>query len=262
MKLGAMLCSPLWSLQGKLRLLLEPFIPGGYDENETVSEFIRRRLGNEFLERAMGAYISATLASDAERANAVASLPRLTALEKHYGNLAFGVFVHKVLGKRTATVRESFSFQGGMSTLIETLANSPGMYIRNGMSATELIPTAQGWRVHAQSSMTEHVIRARQVVVSIPTDKAATLTGPLDSELQKLLNGIEYAPLSVVHTGFSRSAIQHPLDGNGFLMPKNCGLTSTGCLWMSSLFPGRAPEGKVLLSNYLGGTHASGSTVV
>lgn len=253
MKLGQMITSPLWSKQGKLRLLLEPFIPSGYNENETVSEFIRRRLGSEFLEHAMEPYIAGTLGSDVERANAVATLPRLTTLEKRYGNLTLGVFVHRVLRKRTATVQESFSFQGGMSTLIETLAKSPAMYIRKGLSATELIPTAQGWLVQGQSSMSEHVIRARQVVVSVPADKAATLTGPLDSELQSLLNGIEYAPLSVVHTGFARAAIQHPLDGNGFLMPKNCGLASTGCLWMSSLLPERAPQDKVLLSNYLGG---------
>ncbi|MCH7696502.1 MAG: protoporphyrinogen oxidase [Proteobacteria bacterium] len=253
MKLGQMITSPMWSLQGKLRLLLEPFIPSGYDENETVSEFIRRRLGNEFLERAMEPYIAGTLASDAEHANAIATLPRLTALEKRYGNLTLGVFVHRVLGKRTATVQESFSFHGGMATLIETLARNPGIRFRNGLSVTELNPCGQGWLVHGRSSMSEHAIKAQQVVMTIPADKAAALTGPLDSELQGLLNGIEYAPLSVVHTGFARSAIQHPLDGNGFLMPKNCGLASTGCLWMSSLLPGRAPEGKVLLSNYLGG---------
>ena len=151
MKLGQMITSPMWSLQGKLRLLLEPFIPSSYDENETVSEFIRRRLGNEFLERAMEPYIAGTLASDAEHANAIATLPRLTALEKRYGNLTLGVFVHRVLGKRTATVQESFSFHGGMATLIETLARNPGIRFRNGLSVTELNPCGQGWLVHGRS---------------------------------------------------------------------------------------------------------------
>ena len=253
LKLLAMISSPIWSIKGKLRMLMEPLIVSGYNENETVSEFIRRRLGAEFLKRAMDPYIAGTLASDAERANAVATLPRLTALERQYGNLTLGVFVHRILKKRTATVQESFSFQGGMSTLIETLVKSPGIQFRSGLTANELSHINKGWLVHGQSSISEHTTRARQVVISVPADKAATLTGTLDSELEALLNGIEYAPLSIVHTGFSDSAIKHPLDGNGFLFPKADGFASTGCLWMSSLFPERAPQGKVLLSNYLGG---------
>ena len=61
MKMAGMLFSPLWSLPGKLRLMLEPFVLKGAGENESVADFIRRRLGNEMLEKALGAYISGTL---------------------------------------------------------------------------------------------------------------------------------------------------------------------------------------------------------
>jgi oxygen-dependent protoporphyrinogen oxidase len=85
---------------------------------------------------------------------------------------------------------------------------------------------------------------------------AAALVNPLDDELAGLLRGIGYAGVIVVHAGMARSAVGHPLDGIGFLAPKAESATLTGNLWMSTLFPDRAPPGKVLLSSYLGGARA------
>jgi oxygen-dependent protoporphyrinogen oxidase len=75
----------------------------------------------------------------------------------------------------------------------------------------------------------------------------------LDQDLAHLLRAIQYTPVAVVHTGFDRHSIKHPLDGTGFLIPRRAGVGATGCLWMSSLFPKCAPQGRVLLTNYLGG---------
>jgi oxygen-dependent protoporphyrinogen oxidase len=256
LKIGAMIFSPLWSTKGKLRLLAEPFIPRGNCENETVSEFVIRRLGREVLEKAMGPYIAGPLASDPDLANARATLPRLTALEKRYGSLTLGVFVHKVLRRRTATETEAFSFQGGMSTLIESLARSDGVNFHGQHSVTELVPHGNAWTVHATSPQGERSIRAKQVVLCAPADAAATLLEPLDNELAGLLSGIEYAPISVVHTGFPEQALARPLNGAGFLVPRGEGGVVTGCSWMSNMYPDRAPAGKLLLSSYIGGACA------
>ena len=94
MRLGRMVCSPLWSWQAKLRLLTEPFIPRGGSEDETVSGFVCRRLGREVLEKAMEPFVAGTLAADPDLANAAATLPRLTALERRYGSIAAGILVN------------------------------------------------------------------------------------------------------------------------------------------------------------------------
>ncbi len=252
-KIGEMILSPLWSTKGKLRMLAEPFIPRGGYENETVSEFVKRRLGREVLEKAMGSYVSGPLASDPDLASASATLPRLTALEKRYGSLTLGVFVHKVLRRRTATVTEAFSFRGGMSTLTESLAQEDAVHFHAQHSVTELIPRSKGWTIHATTPQGEKSIRAKQLVLCVPADIAARLLKPVDNELAGLLSGIEYVPISVVHTGFSEQAFSRPLDGAGFLIPRREGNPVTGCSWMSSIFSGRAPAGKVLLTSYLGG---------
>ena len=256
MRLGAMVASPLWSLRGKLRLLAEPFIFSDGRADESVSEFITRRLGHEVLEKAMEPFVAGTLAADAEQASAAAVLPRLTALERRYGSIAAGILVNRVLRRRTACTTDTFSFRGGMGTLVETLSNTHGINLRTGHSAEELVRQRDGWQVTATAPHGQRTVSACHVIVATPAPVAAALVNPLDDELAGLLRGIGYAGVTVVHAGMSRSAVGHPLDGTGFLAPKGESATLTGNLWMSTLFPDRAPPGKVLLSSYLGGARA------
>ena len=253
MKLAGMIRSPVWSLAGKLRLLAEPFFRKGGHEDETVSDFISRRVGREVLERAMEPYISGVLASDADLANAYSVLPRMTRLEQRFGSLAAGILVHKFLRRGTATPQEAFSFCGGMSTLVESLVNNSAIRFRPGHAATGLSKQGSNWRVTGSASGVHISITVRQVVLSVPANTAGELLNPLDQELAQLLRGVQYTPIAVVHTGFDRHSIKHPLDGTGFLIPRRTGVAATGCLWMSSLFPNCAPRGRVLLTNYLGG---------
>jgi oxygen-dependent protoporphyrinogen oxidase len=256
MRLGAMVASPLWSLRGKLRLLAEPFIPSGGRADESVSEFVTRRLGREVLEKAMEPFIAGTLAADPDQTSATAALPRLTALERRYGSITAGVLMNRVLRRRTACTTDTFSFRGGMSTLVETLAQTPGIKMCTGHVVEELVQERHGWRATATTSDGQRSLSARQVIVTTPAPVAAKLVTPLDNELSELLRGIDYAAVTVVHTGLAHDAAGHPLDGTGFLSPRGESTSLTGNLWMSTLFPNRAPPGKVLLTSYLGGSRA------
>jgi protoporphyrinogen/coproporphyrinogen III oxidase len=256
-KLGSVPLSKVWSLRGKLRMALEPFIRKGGHDGETVSEFIRRRLGDELLETAMEPFVAGNLASDPDRANACAVLPRLTALEKRYGSIVKGVIVNKLHNRRTAMVSDSFSFKQGMSTLVKrlssTLAMAGNARIDHQFTVTGIERQGDNWAVYARSPKGSHSICARHVVLSTPAPAAAELANVIDPVLGDLLAGIDYAPLTLVHLGFDRSSVSHPLDGTGFLTPRGAGLSVTGNLWMSSLFPDRSPADKVLLTSYQGG---------
>ncbi len=256
MRMGGMITSPLWSLRGKLRLLAEPFIPPRYRKDESVSQFIRRRLGKEMLEKAMEPFVAGTLAADPDLASAEACLPRLTALERRYGSITAGVLVNRLLRRRTACLTDTFSFRGGMSTLIRTLAATNGITVRTGYRVTEFHREGRHWQVSATTGNGDVMLRIPQLVLTTPADSSARLLKPLNKELSQLLEGILYAPVSIVHLGFDRQQVKHPLDGTGFLVPRQAGLPLTGNLWMSSLFPQRAPPGKVLLSAYLGGARS------
>ena len=143
MHISSILTSPLWSLRGKLRLLLEPFIPAGGAEDETISQFIQRRLGDEMLEKAMEPFVAGTLAANPDLASAGATLPRLKALECRFGSITAGVLTHKLLRRRTACTTDTFSFRGGMNTLVNTLARTPGVQIFSNRRAKEITPNKE-----------------------------------------------------------------------------------------------------------------------
>jgi len=256
-KLGRLLTSPVWSLRGKLRIAMEPLIRKGGHEDETVADFVRRRLGNELLETALEPFIAGILASDVEKANAYALLPRLTALEQNFGSILKGIINARINRRRTAMESDVFSFQGGMSTLTQRLAHTL-QFSGHGDFFTEhrvnhIEKAGERWRIDVQSPAGEKQFSARHVVLAAPAAVSSDLISPFDRELAELLAGIEYAPMSIVHMGFDRVAIDHPLNGTGFLIPAKEQRNINGNLWMSSIFPDRAPDNKVLLTTYLGG---------
>ncbi len=274
MKIAGVLFSPLWSLSGKLRLMLEPFILKGGGEHESVADFIRRRFGHEMLDKALGAYVSGTLASDPEKADSFSVLPQLTGLEQRYGSLTAGIFARKVINKKKASVTEGFSFQGGMSTMINELTQQLGSRIHTQYQIIKIVKKGGGWVVTAKTPYKksngeqnqeqnqeqdrnrnkERSCFTKNLILSTPAPVTAKLLKAIDSDLSQLLDEIEYAPVSVIHLGYKKTNIKHDVDGTGFLTPFKESPKLNGSMWMHSLFSGRAPENHVLLSNYIGGS--------
>jgi len=256
--LHQVLMSPLWSKAGRLRLLAECMISRGGGADETVSQFIRRRFGDELLDKAIEPFVAGILASDPDKANAWSVLPRMTALERRFGRVSVGVLAHKLLHRRTASVREIFSFKGGMSSLVDgisdRLATSDTFTLRTDCCAQQLVQSGNGWLVSGETAAGDQSVQTRQVVLCTPAAVSSNLLKPLDARLSKLLAGIEYAAMSLVHLGFDRSDISHPLDGTGFLTPRAADLSFTGNLWLSSTFSKRAPPDKALMTCYMGGS--------
>jgi oxygen-dependent protoporphyrinogen oxidase len=98
-------------------------------------------------------------------------------------------------------------------------------------------------------------LEADAVVLACPARQAAELLQALAPSVASELAGIPSAPLAVVALGYESSQLAHPLDGFGFLVPRGEGLRLLGVLWDSSIFPGRAPEGRVLVRAMVGGAH-------
>lgn len=253
MLLPALIASPLWSWSAKLRLMAEIMIPKGHTEGESVSAFVKRRLGSEVLDTAMDPFVSGTLASDPDLAEARSVLPRLTALEQHYGSLTMGMLINSMLKRRRANKADTFSFHNGMSELLDTLAETPGVNLRCGVRVSSITKDGDHWEVKADTDIGTRQLSVPQLVLSTPADVAGSLLKPVNEELGCLLSEIEYAPVAVLHLGLNSNKIAHPLDGTGFLVSKQNHLPFNGNLWMSRLFPERAPQGHTLLTSYLGG---------
>ncbi|CAK0760356.1 Coproporphyrinogen III oxidase [Gammaproteobacteria bacterium] len=247
----AFLGSPLFSVAGKLRLFAEPFI-GRASQEESVAEFVRRRLGQEFLDWAIDPFISGVYAGDPEKLSVRAATAKVYALEAQYGSLLRGMIIRGLSGKKTGPTPSGrlISFSGGIQTLARGVANALGPEsVRTRVQVTKLSRVPGGWQVHHAKG---HV-SARNIVLCLPADKTADLVAPFSQEAAETLRAISYPPVASIALGFRREQIKHPLNGFGLLIPRRCGLTTLGCLFSSSLFPDRAPTRQVLITSFLGG---------
>jgi oxygen-dependent protoporphyrinogen oxidase len=246
--------SPLLSWAAKLRLMGEPFIRRGEGE-ETIARFVERRLGREMLDYVIDPFVSGVYAGDVEKLSVGAAVPRVRALEQKYGSLVRGAIAMRRLGKGAAGPAGGLiSFDDGMAVLPETIAaRLPGGSCRIGCQAVALERAGTGWTVHWRDRQTSGSEQADRLVLSVPAAAAAELLEPLSPAAPDLLRRLPYAPVVTVGQAYARDQVRHRLDGFGFLRPRKEGLTILGALFSSSLFPGRAPEGKVLITSFVGG---------
>jgi len=247
---GGLLRTPLFSLGAKLRLLREPWIPRLDSEEtpeETIAAFVRRRLGSEILDYAVSPFVSGVYAGDPDRLSVDWAVPRIAALEREHGSLIRGALAKR----KGAKPGPMISFREGLDALPRRLAREIGD-VRTSVFCDKL--GRSGSRFVAETG--DGPIEAERVVLAVPADVAARLLDELTGGASRLLAEIPYAPVAVVSLGVRREDVAHPLDGFGFLVPRKEGLNVLGCLFPSTLFPGRAPEGHAALVAFVGGrTH-------
>jgi len=251
--------SNLLSRKARRQLMSELFSPPKPEHWESVADFIRRRLGQEILELAIDPYVSAVLACDPEKACASATLPRLSKLERQFGSFTAGILLKKLLPGKKGLPQEVFSFAGGMKTLVEVLTEKSQTEIQTRQQVVAIESLKFGWLVSSHDGESEHQFRTRHLILATPADVAASLLRPLTPKLSGLMDQIEYAPIAQIHLGFDRSAIGNMVPGSGFLVPSCDNIGIRGSLWMSNLIDNRAPDNKVLTSNYIGGACQPGA---
>jgi len=255
---GAFLATSAFTPGAKFRLWREPFVPPAPpDVEESIAAFVRRRLGTEFLDYAVDPFVSGIYAGDPERISVSAAFPRLHALEQKYGSLIKGQFQaarerRRAAGK-AAHAAGSFSFRNGMQTLTDALARAVAR-VTTGVSIGHLEREADGsWNVTGARGGEPFVRRARTVVLATPAYEAAEFVRILAPAAAQGLVAIPYAALASIATVYARSDIAHSLHGFGFLVPRRERRRILGCLFSSSMFDGRASEGTVLLTSFVGG---------
>ena len=245
--------SPLLTLGAKFALLREPFLPPRKDGlEESVAEFVTRRLNREFLERLIDALVAGIYAGDTSKLSVQHAFPRLAQLETKYGSLIKGQIKGARERKKTGQVARDrapkFSFDEGLQVLTDTLASQ--VEVKFNTPVTRLTKIADGWRVTTSTGQVEH----SAVVYCGTAFRLAELQilagAPVDVSL---FSEIRYPPVASVVLGFRREDVAHPCQGFGMLIPGIEGFKILGTIFSSALFPNRAPAGYVLLSSYVGG---------
>ncbi len=252
-----LLTSTFLSFAGKLRLLREPFIrPAAPEAEESVAAFVRRRLGQEALAYGANPFVAGIFAGDPEQLSLRHAFPALHALEQRHGSLLKGLIRQAKAAKRTRTEAPRggvFSFRDGLARLPEALAARLAGRLHLRTPVTGLARRAQGWTLTVEREGGVEERRFDAVVCTVPLHRLGALRFDAGVDLTPLF-AVPYPPVSVVALGFRREDVAHPLDGFGVLLPAvERDFRILGALFSSSVFPGRAPEGHVLLTTLVGG---------
>ena len=256
----ALVKTKLISNAAKLRLLREPFVKarrGGGEES--VASFVRRRLGDEILERLVEPFLSGVYAGDPEELSLQACFPKLAEFEVESGGILRGALrAAKQSRKGGAKPKRSLrpyrlcSFRHGLSALPEALAKSLGDSLLTRARIIDISSTGR-FEIKVEHLGEIKTITGSTLVVSAPAYVAAHLLGGIAPEVAALIAEIQYVSIASVPLAYRAEQIARKLDGFGFLAPRGEGLRTLGSIWNSFLFAGRAPEGWVCLTNFIGG---------
>lgn len=257
---GAFLATRLWSTRGKLRLLKEPLIGRGTKE-ETIAEFVERRLGRELLDYGINPFVAGVYAGSPEQLSVRSAFPKLYALEEKYGGLIKGMIKGARERKRRAEVAKDrarmFSFARGMQTFPDALARSlgAGVHFGQAVESIALLSTSAGGRPRFRvNSSNGKSVDGDAVVLAVPAYVAALLLGSLAPALAAMLGRVYYPPVAEVFLGFHRTQCGRPLDGFGYLIPEREKRKILGTIWSSTIFADRAPIDHVALTTFVGGS--------
>lgn len=255
--------SPLWGARAKLRVLAEPFIrqqPVAADES--VASFVRRRFGPEMVDYGVEPFVAGIFAGDPEELSMGSSFPQLTAMERAYGSVTWGVLRTRMKHGRARRPLRVFSFRDGVGRLPHALRAALGARVVTGARVMALGREVRDGipRFVARVDVDGRTLHesADHLVIATPADAAAKLVADLSSPLADHLEQIPYAPVGLVHLGVRKDGCARLPEGSGCLVPKREGLPILGSLWSSNIYPDRAPAGRVLLTNYVGGMRDPG----
>jgi oxygen-dependent protoporphyrinogen oxidase len=245
-----------------LRDLIGNSIPP--EPDESIGDFVRRKFSGELLERLVGPFVSGIYAGDPEQLSLRAAFPKLYAAEKASGSLIRGGLKTGVqTAQKPVTQPRSrprlLSFRGGNERLIRALATAIGPALRCNVEVNDVSRSAKGFELRVRTAGGVEMLECDSLVIATPTGSSVRLLGNIAPNAIDALQQISYAPVAVVSLGYKREQVQHSLAGFGFLAPRSSKLQTLGSVWNSSLFPGRAPQGSVLLTNFVGGTTNPGA---
>jgi len=254
--------STLISPAGKLRMAMDWFIPRKKsDEDESLAQFVCRRLGKEALEKIAEPLVAGIHASVPETMSLKATFPRFLDLEQEHGSLIRGMLVRRkkfaqFLKNRQGPERTMFvTLKNGMGDLIETLLDrlNPGsVFLEKGAIGLEE-ESRNGLSSFCLRLDGGETLKADAVVLATPSFVSGDLMMGRDKPLRDLLYTIPYVSSAIVHLAYRKSEIRHPLDGFGFVVPRTEKRSIMASTWTSVKFAHRVPDSHVLLRVFIGG---------
>ena len=250
-----------FSWPGKLRMALDLVLPrrGASEGDESLAEFVTRRLGREALERMAQPMIGGIYTADPRHLSMLATMPQFLEMERRHRSLILALRQRQRQASTqqpgTSGARYGLfaSFRHGMQTLVDALADrlpAGTVHLQTPVRSVRRDAESRRWMVSPQDGPD---LEADALCLALTAPAAARLLTGLDPELATGLREISYASSAIVTLAYDRADIADPLNGMGFVVPAVEQRNLIACSFSSVKFAGRAAAGRVLLRAFVGG---------
>ncbi len=257
----------LFSWPGKFRMAMDLFIPRkkvaeGEFNDETLEDFVVRRMGRECLDRLAEPLVGGVHASDPAMMSLAATFPRLLEMEQTYGSLMKGFLAarkkveemkKKYPPKPGAKPRTFFtSLNNGMVQLPAKMTEAIGAErIRTGVGVERIERLEDGsYKVMLTDGSTD---TADAVIVATESWAAEPMVRSVDSDIADALAQIPSSSSATVSMAFDESEVGIDMNAFGVLCPMVENRALLAATYSSTKWPGRAPAGKVMFRGFVGG---------
>jgi protoporphyrinogen/coproporphyrinogen III oxidase len=236
-----MVKSPLLGWGTKLRMAFDVLRRPVQLPDRSVAEFVLDHFGRETLDYLAEPLLAGVYGGDPSQMSVASVLPRFAEMEAKYGSLGRGVL--KAPAARSSGGTLFRTLKGGMGALTAKLGEK--VTPRHGN-----VESIERDRVRVDGDW----IEAQHVVLACPAWAAAALTASLDPKLSALLGQIPYTSSLTVALCYRATEFDGQRAGHGFLVPQKERRRMAACTLVDAKFAHRAPEDRVLLRCFFGGS--------
>ena len=269
---GPMVRTNLLSWPAKMRMGLDFFLPPHpLNGDESLGEFVSRRLGRTAYENLIEPLMSGIYAGDGDQLSLQSTFPYLRDMEIKHGGLVKGALAARRQQQAPRPANPDAGGGGqpakpahpsnrsifltptsGLAEIVEGLVErleAAGASLRLKTPAQRLERTQNGYRLHLANGET---LEAAGVILAAPAYVSGALLAEMDGDLSRDLQAIPYVSTATVSLAYRQSDLPRPLDGYGYVIPRREGRRALACTWTSTKFPHRAPQGYALLRVFVG----------
>jgi protoporphyrinogen/coproporphyrinogen III oxidase len=216
--------------------------PGG---DESVGSLIRRRLGDEILERLVDPLLGGINAGDSDRLSLAAGAPQIAAAASGpHASLIEALRAQRAAAPAPSDAPVFYTLRGGLGRLVDALVEHlDGADLRIDTPVTSLRRVDTAWQVVTPAQ----VLEVDAVVVAVPAFVAADLVADCAPDAAAGLAAIDYSSVALVAMAFPDHAAGRPLDASGYLVPRIEGLLLTACSWSSVKWPHLSRPGQFVV---------------
>jgi oxygen-dependent protoporphyrinogen oxidase len=281
--------SRLMTWPGKVRMGLDLILPrggaatagaagaAGQGLDESLGDFVRRRLGREALQRIAEPIVAGIHAGDPEQMSVRATFPMFLDMEREHRSLILAMLKRRKARQKAAAARAAgsspgapgsapgsgshtpgptsyfYSFKTGLQDLSDAIvASLPGDRLHAGAGVTTMTECGAGSGAYALQLSDGTRVVADAVVLATPAWASGDLLRSVAPLAAVDLSSIDYVSTATASVAFKADQVGHDLKGFGFVVPRAEDRPVMATTWSSSKFDGRAPEGRVLLRSFLG----------